>query len=149
MKKHGIENFEFHVLYHSNDRNDTLMNKEPYYIQLYEAYDKGYNCVKGGADTNTDNHRKQSSERMKLHNPMYNADTRNKVSQSLLGHKPKITKERNEKIRQSKLGKNNHNFGNPNAAEPLNKLVTCEHCNRTMNKGNYTRWHGQNCKGKL
>jgi len=24
--------------------------------------------------------------------------------------------------------------------------VTCEHCNSTVDKGNYTRWHGDKCK---
>ena len=26
--------------------------------------------------------------------------------------------------------------------------VTCNHCNKRMNNGNYKRWHGDNCKNK-
>ena len=28
----------------------------------------------------------------------------------------------------------------------LNKSVECEHCQQTMNVGNYIRWHGEKCK---
>lgn len=31
----------------------------------------------------------------------------------------------------------------------INKMVTCEHCKKTMNLGNHNRWHGDNCKAKL
>lgn len=30
----------------------------------------------------------------------------------------------------------------------INKKVTCEHCGVETNKGNYSRWHGDNCKRK-
>lgn len=26
--------------------------------------------------------------------------------------------------------------------------ITCQHCNKKMNKGNYNRWHGDKCKDK-
>lgn len=28
----------------------------------------------------------------------------------------------------------------------INKLISCEHCHKTMNIGNYKRWHGSKCK---
>ena len=28
----------------------------------------------------------------------------------------------------------------------INKLMSCEHCYKTMNIGNYKRWHGSKCK---
>jgi hypothetical protein len=30
----------------------------------------------------------------------------------------------------------------------LQKQKTCPHCNKITNAGNYTRWHGDNCKQK-
>lgn len=70
MNKHGVEHFAFETIYESNDRYDTLINKEPHFIEIYNAYTKGYNCNKGGYNTNTDKMRKSSSERMKADNPM-------------------------------------------------------------------------------
>ena len=26
--------------------------------------------------------------------------------------------------------------------------ITCKHCSKTMNLGNHSRWHGNNCKNK-
>jgi hypothetical protein len=62
------------------------------------------------------------------------------------GQKPIITKERNEKIRVSKIGQNNPNFGNKEAAKHLHVNVICEHCSKSISKGNYYRWHGTKCK---
>jgi len=33
-----------------------------------------------------------------------------------------------------------------NQIKNLNKLISCEHCNTTMNLGNYKRWHGLKCR---
>jgi len=38
------------------------------------------------------------------------------------------------------MKKDRHKFNHP--------LVTCEHCGKTLQKGLYTRWHGDNCKHK-
>ena len=117
---------------------------EPFFIKEYNSYNKGYNCVKGGQNTNTEDMRNRASERMKNNNPMKKIKTNRGSFQK--GQKPKITKERNEKIRQSKLGANNHNHNNPAAAAPLNAKVTCEVCGKETNKGNYARWHRTRCK---
>lgn len=146
MKKHGTDNFIFEVIYQSDNREHTLTIMEPYFIDLYDSYNKGYNCNKGGLNTNTDELCKLNSERMKKENPMFNHETRKKVSKSLKGRKtgPRtiLTK---EKIKQGKLGEKNPNYGNPDAAIHLNVKITCEHCQKIMNKGNYIRWHGERC----
>ena len=147
IKKHGIDNFIFEIIYQSYDREHTLLEMEPYFIEQYDAYNKGYNCVKGGSNTNTDEMRMRSSKRMKENNPMKRPEVAAKVSKTLMGHKPVITAERNEKIRQSKIGANNHNYGNKNAADVLNKQrFVCEKCGVETNKGNYKRWHGEKCR---
>jgi len=33
-----------------------------------------------------------------------------------------------------------------NGLTQMNTTITCPHCGQTTNKGNYTRWHGNNCK---
>jgi group I intron endonuclease len=143
IRKHGIDNFTFEIIYQSKDREHTLVEMEPFFIEEYNSYNNGYNCVKGGLNTNTDEMRRLSSDRMRKNNPMKVLKTNRGTFQK--GHKPNITKERNEKIRQSKLGSNNHNFNNPNAAAPLNTKVTCEVCGKETNKGNYVRWHKTRC----
>lgn len=47
----------------------------------------------------------------------------------------KNTLTQNEKIRLSKLGKKR-------------KTKLCPYCNKDIPVGNYTRWHGDNCKLK-
>lgn len=146
FRKYGIENFAFEVIYESEDRDETLLIKEPYYIQLYDSIKNGYNFQEGGNNTNTQDLREKNRKRMLENNPMKDPEIKKKnTGMFVSGQKPIITEERNEKIRQSKLGNNNHNYGNPNAAKPLNEYITCPHCGISMNKGNYKRWHISKC----
>jgi len=144
IQKHGIENFSFEVIYEHKDKKHIL-EMEKHFIKLHQAYTKGYNLTIGGEDSNSVESRRANSERMKLNNPMTKLRVNNGSFKK--GNKPIITDERNEKIRQSKLGSKNHNFGNKEAANQLNATIyTCEHCSRTMNLGNYRRWHGNKCR---
>jgi len=147
MRHHGIENFEFQVIYESEDRDKTLLEMEPYYIRLYDSYNSGYNCNYGGANTNTDEMRENTRKRMRENNPMKNITDH--PGWFKVGQKPTITEARNEKIRASKKGIKNHNFQNPKASAHLNSIkIVCEHCNMSTTKGNYARWHGEKCKNR-
>lgn len=57
-------------------------------------------------------------------------DAVEKQRQKVLGRVPS-TQERENYLRAMETG-----------------MSTCEHCGKTTNKGNYLRWHGNNCKHK-
>ena len=146
FRKYGLENFTFEVIYESEDREETLLIKEPYYINLYDSIRNGYNFQEGGSNTNTQELKEINRKRMLENNPMKNPETvKNNKGVFKKGHKPVVTEERNKKISDSMTGDKNHNYGNPNAAKPLNEYVTCPHCGISMNKGNYKRWHISKC----
>ena len=46
----------------------------------------------------------------------------------------------------SDMGKKGGKVSSNNLETFMGGYVTCEYCNQTMNKGNYKRWHGNNCK---
>lgn len=48
----------------------------------------------------------------------------------------------NDSSAQSELGKR----AAKSSKHPNNVTKTCPHCNKTMNLGSYSRWHGNNCK---
>lgn len=140
MQKYGRDNFCFDILYQSKDQMHALKDMEPFFIKEYRAYGKGgYNMNEGGDNPNTELSRIQSSERMKLFNPM--SVLRTNTGSFVKGHKPIITKERNEKISQSKKGKRNPNYKKVGNALRLNASITCQVCGKTTNKGNFARWH--------
>lgn len=147
MKKHGIDNFEFEVIYENENKDHVLFDMEPYFINKHNSYMNGYNCTKGGEDTNSLETRKKNSDRMRHNNPMTKLRVNNGSFRK--GHKPKITAERNEKISKNMKGSLNPNFGNKNAASHMNVLMYCNHCNKSVSKGNYYRWHHSNCKGLI
>lgn len=70
---------------------------------------------------------------------------RRKISESLKGRER--SKEHSEKLSKALKGRK------PGEAERESYLkameegkTTCPHCGKTTTKGNYTRWHGDNCK---
>lgn len=49
MKKYGIENFDWEILYQSMERDHTLKTMEPYFIQEQNSFiPNGYNMTRGG-----------------------------------------------------------------------------------------------------
>jgi NUMOD3 motif len=89
--------------------------------------------------------------------------TREKLRKNMLG-KSKTESHRNSlkqswaKNRESRSGKNHSGYGKPldeNIKEKIRQgvlnmpLHTCEHCGKITTKGNYKRWHSDNCKSIL
>lgn len=48
IRKYGIDNFSFEIIYCSNDIEYTLNTMEPYFIGIYNAFSNGYNATIGG-----------------------------------------------------------------------------------------------------
>ena len=103
---------------------------------------------------------KATSERMTGNVP--SAETRAKIGKAHRGKK--VSAESRAKMRENRKdvsGKNNSFFGKKHTPESIAKQIaaqtgskhvmtqiTCLHCNRTMAKNNYPRYHGDNCKLK-
>lgn len=52
-----------------------------------------------------------------------------------------------EKMSVAMLGENNPMYGKVSPRKGLkDPTILCPHCNRLISKGNYNRWHGENCK---
>ena len=142
--KHSPENFDWRILYCSQDKNHCLREMEQHFIDEHNSMlPNGYNTCRGGGGGNVSIKHK---ERMKTDNPMVKLRTNN----GSWGIRPPTpdTDATREKKRISKLGNLNPNFGN--AANGLNYDIraTCMYCNLSTNIGNITRWHNDNCKKK-
>lgn len=149
MKIYGKENFEFEILFESEDRDYTLKVMEPYYINLYNSNKIGYNYTTGGENSNTLEKIEKLRQRMIENNPMKNPEIAAKVSEKLKGNTRTLSNITKEKIRQTKIRNKNPNYGKKESANHLNdKRIICENCGKQTNKGNYTRWHGINCKSR-
>jgi len=123
-----------------------LYDRERYWITKLDTYNNGDNKVIHNNFDIPEVRQRLSERMMGSKNPMY-GKTNSASFQK--GHKPVITPERNEKIRQSKLGKKNPMYGNKKAADHLNGTLTkCPYCGIMCSRGNYVRWHGDNCKHK-
>lgn len=51
LRKYGIENFRWEILYQSWDKNYCLNKMEPYFIKEYNTFNEGYNMTGGGEGT--------------------------------------------------------------------------------------------------
>lgn len=71
MKKYGLENFSWQVLYQSLDRDHTLNEMEPYFISETNSYihapnSNGYNLTKGGEGTFGYKHTQEFKDHQKM-----------------------------------------------------------------------------------
>lgn len=94
LRKYGLENFEWEVIYQSRDKEDCLNTMESFFIEEYDSFNNGYNMTKGGEGTLG----KQSWLGRK-----HQANTKAKISNALKG---KIrSKEHSKNISESLKGK--------------------------------------------
>jgi len=94
----------------------------------------------------------------------HSEETKQKISESNKGKIVVITKETKQKISNALKGRPSPLKGRPSplkgkqaSAELIQRykdghknreIVTCPHCNKTLTKQNYNRWHGDRCKNK-
>lgn len=146
LKKYGMENFDWQIIYQSKEKEHTKKIMEQFFIERYNSMiPYGYNTCPGGGGGGFVS--EKTIHRMNNDNPM----KKMKVNSGSFkkGQKPIITLERNEKIRQSKLGQKNINFGKTGCFDHINKLkIKCSYCNIVTTKGNLSRWHNEKCKNK-
>lgn len=152
ISKYGKENFSFDII------EECLTEDEAYEREAELIADNpgSYNTAGRRGGFASEEHRRKVVQQMTNNNPMKTPEAIAKVSFTMKekwrkGEVPAFTEERNKKISESKLGKLNPNFGNPSASKHLNDAppVVCEKCGMSMNKSNYVRWHGDNCKPRI
>jgi len=123
---------------------DMLYERERYWINKLNTYMNGENKV---IHNNMDmpEVRERLSQKMKKDNPMKSGMTN--TGSFVKGQKPIITEERNKKISEKMKGKNNPMFGKKGGFNHINSTSkTCENCGKVISPGNYSRWHGKNCR---
>ena len=123
---------------------DMLYERERYWIKKLNTYNIGENKV---IHNNVDmpEVREKLSQIMKENNPMKPGMTNS--GSFVKGQKPIITEERNKKISEKMKGKNNPMFGRKGGFNHINSTSKiCEKCGKVSSPGNYSRWHGENCR---
>jgi group I intron endonuclease len=91
MRKYGIENFEYKVIYQSKDRDYTLNTMEKFFIVEYNSHcvdGKGYNATYGGQGTfgpKTKEHRKKLSLSNQYRGKILPKEIKEKISLKLKG----------------------------------------------------------------
>lgn len=66
IRKWGWDNFIWEVVYVSKDAEHTLKEMEPYFINKYDTYTRGYNATQGGEGTFGFQHSDVSRNKMSL-----------------------------------------------------------------------------------
>ena len=125
----------FKLCYESN----ATFYQDEYEKSIYESY------------LNNPSKKSENIHRMKTNNPMFNPETRKKLSMTNLSRNYTVshTLETRKIISESKIGNKNPMFGNTSASKHLNsQKFKCLYCDVETTKGNIIRWHNDNCKSK-
>ncbi len=138
IKSYGWDNFEWEIIYESQDIQHCLTIMEPYFIREYNTFLNGYNMTMGGEGTigSKFNNRKLSEE------------TKKKISIGKTGksltdeHKLNISKGA-KGIKKSKEFRDKM-IGNKNAKHDVK--VFCPHCKKSGSYVIMKRWHFEQCK---
>lgn len=99
------------------------------------------------AKTRTGKKRPDQSKFMTENNPMKNQNVASKISVMKTKNNPMHNIETRKKLSETRkrLGLS---AGANNPSLLPQYQMTCEHCTKTMGKGPYMRWHGDNCKNR-
>lgn len=145
ISKYGWNKFEWSILYQSKDREHTLKIMEPYFINEYDSFLKGYNSTLGGEGVfglrriQTLEEKKKRSAIMKGNKIAKNKGKPLSEEQKQKLRKPRInivkplTSEHKQKISESKRGK-------------IKEKIQCPNCNKIGGLPQMKQWHFNNCK---
>lgn len=132
FKKYGIENFEFSIIELCDEKE--LNEKEIFYIELYDSFNKGYNMTLGGKSVcgyqHTEETKKKLSENRKgkytgINNPRYGI---------------KHTEESKKKMSIHSKGKNKNIPRSEEVKQKISKTkMNHKHTEETKNKISKTR----------
>jgi hypothetical protein len=157
MRSYGWDNFVWDEIYVAKElvkpqQSYTLTVMEDLFIREYDSRYNGYNMTPGGGkfpDANganngmfNKNHKEESIALMR----------KNRAGKTVGANNGMYGKVRSEESK--KYGPDHHMFGKT-WTEDERKYIKqciadtakeCPHCNKVVDKGNYNRWHGDNCK---
>lgn len=145
IRKHGWNNFDWSVIYQSQDRDHCLNIMEPQFIKEYDTFNCGYNMTEGGEGCFGTVSNKiwinDGTNHKRLHNdePIPEGWSIGRIG---LKRKVKMDEE-TKKI----IGQKNREHG---VFRKLNNTeVVCPHCGKTgKNLGGMHAHHFNNCKKK-
>jgi len=106
--KHGKNNFIFEVIEKTDI--DELILKEQHYIDLFDCYENGYNCIPTAGNNFGMKHTDETKEKLRklalgnknMLNKNHSDETKNKISEKLKGSK--LSKETKKKMSESRKG---------------------------------------------
>lgn len=165
LKKYGWDNFNWEVIYQSQDKEHTLKVMEPHFITEYRSWVgfedcNGYNVTLGGDGTSgykrtkelIESHRKQMKGRKLTPDHVANRVASFKKTMAGKGTRTgmKHTPESIEKMRQAQLGvPKSEEHKKAMRSRPQDTMrLTCPYCSKEGDYKNMKRWHMDNCKIK-
>jgi group I intron endonuclease len=160
IRSYGWDQFIWDEIYVAKEsvkaqQSHTLKVMEDYFIHEYDSLNNGYNIAPGGGgfpDTNganngmfNKNHTEESITLMKQNRAGKTAGAKN----PMWG-----VKRTEEWLDENQRGENHPLWGKNHSdisLENIRKGIAatakeCPHCKKVVDKGNYNRWHGDNCK---
>ena len=111
MRKYGVDNFKFEIVYQSWDKHHTLNIMEPYFIKEHNSFisENGYNMTYGGQGGMLDKiHSEKTREKM---SSAWTEERKRKCSRRMMLNNPSKSETVKQKMSLAKIGKSPPNKG--------------------------------------
>lgn len=159
IRSYGWDNFIWEEIYVAKEsvaakESHTLLVMEDFFIQEHDSLNNGYNMTPGGG------HFPDSAG---ANNPMFNKKHREDSIELMRINRGDLSGENNpmfgvkrteQWLNENQRGDKHPSWGRVKTATELENISKgmaatakeCPHCKKVVDKGNYNRWHGDNCK---
>ena len=148
IRKYGLDNFYWEVLYQSKEREHTLKVMENYFINEYDSFSRGYNTTLGGEGvfglSRTQSKEEKLKRSLSLKGNKNGCGNKGKIlseERKISLRKPRsnpvkpLTQEHKDNISKSHKGR-------------ITKRITCPYCNKIGGISQMKQWHFDRCKYK-
>jgi len=169
--KYGKDAFDFKIIW--KESPELLCDLEGFILdflwgdsRLYNHHKKSFGGFEPGNKLGCFKRSTETKEKMSraFSGRVFSESHRQKIRESKIGVKPslearlKMSQKRlgiprpdvwHQKMAGRFVGEKNPMFGKPSPMRGKKfPVIKCEHCGKEASKGNYIRWHGQNCRNK-
>lgn len=150
IRKYGIDDFISVELESNINDLESLNQREIHYIKFYDTFKTGYNMTTGGDNKKMSQESVDKMVKVRHANGSFKTGGQNTLKtkqNTILKSGKTLLQETVDKATNTRKERGDYDLMSEKMkGTQFGHNMTCKHCGKVAKSGNYTRWHGDNCK---